>query len=281
MRFCVVLLAAALSLPAADAPMTIMEAARRGLSRDVETLLAKGANIESKDEEGRTPLMIAAQHGRADLVRLLLGKGAQPDARDTHGWNAYMLALLAPAHGLHTHPDAVIKLLPQPKRFRLAVTARWAPGKALFSSCFLRPADLTQHMRELHPDGMVIEALQRYAASSGHAYFAIVSTDARGNSDISERSTPADVDGVLELLVEPGAACVQQSDQLSMLVHATVTRPGAQTPLYDKSFSYGLKTGLREEVAANPNQYRPIYLSWAKSQAGSLYWAALTGLLMP
>ena len=169
--------------------------------------------------------MLAAQYGRTASVRMLLDKGAKADARDAHHWNAFMLALLAPSGGVvHTTHDAVLKLLPQPKRFRVAITASWAPGKGFFSSCFMRSEELTQHLRELHPDGMVIEALQHFAPTSGRDLIAFVSADARGNSEISERPTPKDVDAVLTLKVEPGVACVQQADQISMLIQATLER---------------------------------------------------------
>src|SRR5260370_32702467 len=178
MRFCAILLAVAFSILAADLPMDILEAAKKGKAKELEALLAKGADVEVRDKEGRTPLMLAAQYGRTETVRLLLDKGAKPDARDTHRWNAYMLALLAPSGGVvHTSHDAVLKLLPQPKRFRLAVTASWTPGKGLFSSCFMPPEDMTQHIRHIHPDGLGIEALQHFATSPGRHLMAIVSVD--------------------------------------------------------------------------------------------------------
>jgi hypothetical protein len=225
--------------------------------------------------------MLAAQYGRTASVRLLLDKGAKPGARDTHRWNAYMLALLAPSGGVvHTAHEAVLKLLPQPGRFRLAITASWTPGTALFSSCFMRPEEMTQHIREIHPDGIVIDAFRHFAATSGRDLIAIVSTDARGNSEISERPTPKDVDAVLTLQVEPGAACVQQVDRLSLMIQATLNGPRDQTPLLEKTFGASVKTGMRGEAAANPNQHGPLYQSWAKSQAGPLYWAVLTALLL-
>jgi hypothetical protein len=268
-------------LLAADEPLDILQAARKGMTRELATLLLKGADLEARDKQGRTPLMLAAQYGRTATLRLLLEKGAKPDVRDSHGWNAYMLALLAPSGGMvHTRHDAVLKLLPQPKRFRLAIIASWTPGKALFSSCFMRPEQLTQQIREIQPDGMVIEALRHYAATSGRDFIAVVSADARGNSEISERPTPKDVDAVLTLLVEPGATCVQQVDQLSLRIQATLNRAQEEKPVLEKSFGgSALRTGMRGEAATNPKQYGALYRPWVKSEVGPVYWAVLTALL--
>jgi hypothetical protein len=280
MRVIAVLLAAALPILAADAPMDILQAARSGQSKEIEALLAKGADLDARDKEGRTPLMLAAQYGRTATVRMLLGKGAKADARDARRWNAYMLALLSPSGGVvpSTH-NAVLKLLPQPRRFRLAIIASWTPGKTLFSSCFMDPEQMTQHIRGIHPDGMAIEALQRYAATRGRDLIAIVSADARGNSEISERPTPQDVDAVLTLLVEPGSTCVPPADQLGMLIQATLNRPAEPAPLLEKTFGGGIRIGMRGQEATNPNQHAPIYASWVKPQAGPMYWAVLTALL--
>jgi hypothetical protein len=267
---------------AADAPLDILQAARKGMTRELGTLLRKGADLEARDKDGRTPLMLASRYGRTDTVRLLLAKGAKPDARDSDGWNAYMLALLAPSGGMvHTKHDAVLKLLPQPKRFRLAITASWtAPGKTLYNSCFMRTDEMTQNMRDIHPDGMVIEALRHYAATSGRDLIAVVSADARGNTEISERPTPKDVDAVLTLQVEPGVTCVRQLDQLSMRINATLNRGQDDKPALEKSFDgTTIRTGVHGQLAANVIQYGPIYLSWAKSEVGPVYWAVLTALL--
>jgi hypothetical protein len=135
-------------------------------------------------------------------------------------------------------------------------------------------------MRQIHPDGMVIEALRHYAVNSGRDLIAIVSADARGNTEISERPTPKDIDAVLTLQVEPGATCVQGVDELSMLIQATLSGPEGEAPLLEKSFGGGVKTGMRGQAATNPNQHGPLYESWAKAQAGALYWAVLTALLL-
>ena len=256
---------------AADTPPDLLEAARKGKTAEAEALLAKGADLEMRDKTGRTPLMLAAQYGRTATVKLLLAKGAGPDARDAHGWNAFMLALLAPSGGvagvIHTAHDAILTLLPQPKRLRLVVDAALAPGSAMFSSCFMRPEEMTRHIRQIRPDAMVLEAFQRFAATSGRDLIAIVKAQA------------SDADALLSLQVEPGAACVQQSDQVSLLIHASLVRHPDQPPLLEKTFGAGVKTGMRGQMANNANQHEPLYQAWAKSQAGPLYWGVLTALL--
>ena len=262
----------------------LLDAARHGKKEQVEALLKQGAPLEATDKDGRTPLMLAAQYGRVSTVQLLLDKGAKPDARDRRGWNAFMLALISPSGGVagvvHTAHDSVLKLLPQPQRFRVALDAAWAPGKGVFSSCFMRPEQLAQHIRDLHPDALVVEALRRFAITSGHDLVALVHSDVHGMANIENAGVPDDADAILTLRVEPGAACVQQSDQLGLLIRARLARKNEASPALDEEFGGGMKMGgIRMEFAANPNQYAPLYEAWAKSQARPLYWALLTGLM--
>jgi len=259
----------------------LLEIARKGRTKDVEALLAHGGDIEMKDKDGRTPLMLAAQYGRTATVELLLAKGAKPATRDNHGWNAYMLALLAPSGGVvHTAHDKVLRLLPQPKRFRLQLDAGWSPSPSMFSSCFMRPAEMAAHIRDLRPDAMVVDAFQRYAVSSGRGLVAILRADARGTSELSNLAPAEGSDAVLALTVEPGASCVQGSDSLTMTVRAQLSLPKSNLPFMDQTFGLGVKTGMKTESAANPNQHGPLYEAWAKSQAGPIYWAAVEALLL-
>jgi len=46
-------------------------------------LLKAGADMEAKDDRGRTPLHWACLNGRIPIVRLLLEKGAEANVRDT------------------------------------------------------------------------------------------------------------------------------------------------------------------------------------------------------
>ncbi|MGB8846112.1 MAG: ankyrin repeat domain-containing protein, partial [Terracidiphilus sp.] len=61
----------------------------------VTVLLEKGANIEARDNKGKTSLMWAAIRGRTAIVNVLLAKGASIDAKSNNGgtalwWANYM-----------------------------------------------------------------------------------------------------------------------------------------------------------------------------------------------
>ena len=81
----------------------------RGLPRNgheavVKLLLEKGADIESKDDYGRTPLSWAAEGGHKAVVKLLLEKGADMESKDDYGQTPLSWA----AEGGH---EAVVQLL--------------------------------------------------------------------------------------------------------------------------------------------------------------------------
>jgi ankyrin repeat protein len=48
----------------------------------VKLLLKKGAELESKDNYGRTPLWRAAESGHEAVVKLLLEKGGELESKD-------------------------------------------------------------------------------------------------------------------------------------------------------------------------------------------------------
>jgi len=280
-----ILVAFALLSPvfAADQPPDLMEAARKGRTAEVEAWLAKGADIETKDRDGRTPLMLAAQYGRTPTVKLLLAKGANTGARDSRGWNAYMLALLAPSGGVagvvRGAHDAVLHLLPAPRRFRLQVNANWPPDHAIFSSCFMRPPEMLEHIRGLRPDAMAAEAFERYTMSNGRGLLAVVRVDARGSSEQSNLSPAQDADAVLELTADPDTSCVQGVDQVTMPIRVQLFLAGSNAPAMDRKFGEGLKIGMKSQSAMNANQHEPLFQAWAKSEAGPIYWAVIEALL--
>lgn len=79
-----ILTLAASAYAADDSPL--FEAVINGDKAEVEALLAKGADVNAKDEYGDTPLHKAKTFGHKDLAELLLAKGADVNAKTKYGW---------------------------------------------------------------------------------------------------------------------------------------------------------------------------------------------------
>lgn len=71
----------------------LLQAAIHGDADAVNAALAGGAEINTKDDAGRTALMAAACFGYPQVVKLLLDKNADVNARDSHGLTALMYAV--------------------------------------------------------------------------------------------------------------------------------------------------------------------------------------------
>lgn len=89
-KITLLLLFAAASLFAGCAtttPPSLMEAAEKGNIKEMERLIAAGADVNAKnDRAGWTPLSRAVYNGRVDVARLLIEKGADVNAKDSAGW---------------------------------------------------------------------------------------------------------------------------------------------------------------------------------------------------
>ena len=65
-----------------------MMASQQGHLDVVQALLAKGADVNAKDNDGATALMLASQNGHLDVVQALLAKGADVNAKANDGVTA-------------------------------------------------------------------------------------------------------------------------------------------------------------------------------------------------
>ncbi|SBT41404.1 Ankyrin repeat-containing protein [Micromonospora auratinigra] len=72
-----------------------------------DALLRRGADPDTPDRDGTTPLYQASVHGAVDLVRLLLAAGGAPDTASGHGQQGTPLCAAA-AWG---HTDVARELL--------------------------------------------------------------------------------------------------------------------------------------------------------------------------
>ncbi len=85
-----------LSLPTvfAQSPLDsdLLKMAKEGADSLVEMLLSVGADVNARDENGQTPLMLAAAEGHTETVTALLDAGADVHANDNDGKTASLLA---------------------------------------------------------------------------------------------------------------------------------------------------------------------------------------------
>jgi len=75
-----------------DGKTSLMIASNNGHSEVVKLLLEKGADIEAKNENGRTSLMMASHKGHSEIVKLLLENGANIEAKNVNGETSLMYA---------------------------------------------------------------------------------------------------------------------------------------------------------------------------------------------
>jgi len=71
---------------------TLMVAALEGRTDMVRFLIEKGADLNARDGVGATPLLYAALGGSVEAIKLLIDKGADPNAKTTDGQTALSIS---------------------------------------------------------------------------------------------------------------------------------------------------------------------------------------------
>ncbi|MFA5863532.1 MAG: ankyrin repeat domain-containing protein [Phycisphaerae bacterium] len=77
----------------ADISLSLHQAGQQGQLATIERLVKEGANINAKDQQGRTVLHYAAEGGHLGTVQFLLQKGFDANIRDNEGHTALDYAL--------------------------------------------------------------------------------------------------------------------------------------------------------------------------------------------
>ncbi len=79
----------------ANPAAALRQAAEVGDLATLEALVEKHTDVDSRDDAGRTALMLATLHGQADAVNALLAHGADPNAADASGTTPLQAATTA------------------------------------------------------------------------------------------------------------------------------------------------------------------------------------------
>jgi serine/threonine-protein phosphatase 6 regulatory ankyrin repeat subunit A/serine/threonine-protein phosphatase 6 regulatory ankyrin repeat subunit B len=129
--------APALSQGTAASKEELFDAAKRGDLNKVQKLLAQGADVNAKRNDGATPLMMAAYHGRMDVCELLISKGADINSQDEDGKTALMWTASD-----HRHTDVCELLISRgadvnSKDYYGQTALTWAAGNGYKDICEL------------------------------------------------------------------------------------------------------------------------------------------------
>jgi hypothetical protein len=74
-------------------PEEFYKGAQSGDLGILRTVLGNNVDVNARDGKGRTALILAIQYGHFDAVKMLLAHGANPNSTDSHG-----LTPMAAAH---------------------------------------------------------------------------------------------------------------------------------------------------------------------------------------
>jgi ankyrin repeat protein len=77
----------------------------------VRILLNSGAEIETRDSDGATPLMLAASVGQTEIFKFLLERGANMDVRDKRGMTILIAAACGCAQATMNTTDDIVKII--------------------------------------------------------------------------------------------------------------------------------------------------------------------------
>lgn len=87
-----------------DLDSKLLTASSSGNTEDVEAYIFMGADVNIRDEYGKTPLIKAIEHGHIATVKMLLANSADINVKDDNGWTALSIAE-------HKHISEVVDIL--------------------------------------------------------------------------------------------------------------------------------------------------------------------------
>ncbi|HUU16925.1 MAG TPA: ankyrin repeat domain-containing protein [Sedimentisphaerales bacterium] len=167
--------------------MSLHEAAAKGDIDQVKSLISKGADVNSKESMGMTPLHYAALYGHKDMVEFLITKGADVNAKDLQGDTPVMSAIV----GASANCKDVVQLL----------VTKGAQISAIHMAAYLGDVD---KVRTLLNQGTDVNTKWAHGATPLH--LAIVG----GQSE------------VVKFLIDQGANVNAKSEEGVTLLHAAL-----------------------------------------------------------
>lgn len=104
--------------------LNFLDLVKTGTPEQIKKIIASGADVNARDEDGGTPLMYAVVWNKnPEVIKVLIAPGADVKARDEDGWTPLMYAAR-----FNENPDVIITLL----ELRSDGKARDIEGKTAF-----------------------------------------------------------------------------------------------------------------------------------------------------
>lgn len=113
-----------------------MRAAQHGILSHCNLLISNGANVNAKDKDGWSPLMVAVNHRRHDAALLLLNNNADINAKNNNGMTPLMTAA-------READERVLNLLLERGADPQLVNSTNQNAAAVARSCSTGPTDLS------------------------------------------------------------------------------------------------------------------------------------------
>ena len=173
--------------------MSLFDAVLRGRVDVVSLLLERGVDMEAKDSNGCTPLLIAVSRGCRDVASLLLERGANKEAKNKGGCTPLHLAASS------NHKDVVSLLLERGANKEAKNKDGWTP---LYAAASRGCTDVVSLLLER---GVNKEAMNENGWTSLHA------------------AASSGYKGVVSLLLDRGAALETSDQNGSTPLHAAAS----------------------------------------------------------
>lgn len=206
------------SLPPAGTPLHLFAAVKSGNLKEVESAIASGVDVNSRDGERHTPLMLAAEKGHLDIVRALIKAGADLDAAaEKKGATPLLRALW------NNHIEAAKVLL------EAGADVHAQDDRALSSAASLGNDDIVRLLLKGGADPNADRgAALRYSSGFGHAEVVKTLLEAGADPNVKDenKETPLITacrgghEEAVKCLIKGGAALDVKADGTSALIWA-------------------------------------------------------------